>query len=464
MGPMWWSRGTSGGVCDVLYTEGKHPFRGERIARSTHGSGCVFPQPGGLPGVRVTSGRRWNMPMVLPGTRSAEVTPPVRGRAGDRRGTEGRSCESRRWDYDAISQGQSRSHPPEMVRVAERRCGCHDWWRRSPRQVVIRPTETIRARAVWIGRASDQGERQYRDFSDRSTWRGTGQVDAASVRRGYGHDLPRRDISCAGDRSCRSARASGTVPSTSRGGGGQRIGGLIHLTVTRSSRWSRFSAEGWIHHVHLGHRAAWTLRNQGRVTDIVSARRLSDHLDAAPRPENPLYEHYDRLLTIAKKYDVTSAWGWAEPVSRGCDGPGSDSWADDPGPAHEMGWTERTGHDEGPAMCLESDPGNILLQNSLLPCAFYVLVPGDRCRRRIRPCGLCIAEPWRWGGADFLCYVTPRASLSAGGRTWGRGDRHADRGPCCGYRQGHKGHWNGIGRCPWPERTWTIQNKLYKDN
>ena len=38
-------------------------------------------------------------------------------------------------------------------------------------------------------------------------------------------------------------------------------------------------------------------------------RRLSHRLDAPLRKKNPLYEHYDRLLDIAKEYDVTLSLG-----------------------------------------------------------------------------------------------------------------------------------------------------------
>ena len=52
------------------------------------------------------------------------------------------------------------------------------------------------------------------------------------------------------------------------------------------------------------------LRRQGRVTDIVSRggaflTTWMLHNDK----ENPLYENYDRLLSIAKKYDVTLSLG-----------------------------------------------------------------------------------------------------------------------------------------------------------
>jgi phosphomethylpyrimidine synthase len=52
------------------------------------------------------------------------------------------------------------------------------------------------------------------------------------------------------------------------------------------------------------------LRNQGRVLDIVSrgGSFLLEWMVYNER-ENPLYEHYDRLLDIAGKYDMTLSLG-----------------------------------------------------------------------------------------------------------------------------------------------------------
>jgi phosphomethylpyrimidine synthase len=174
--------------------------------------------------------------------------------------------------------------------------------------------------------------------------------------------------------------------------------------------------------VHCGvtRAAIEMLKRQGRVTDIVS--RGGSFLTAwmlHNDRENPLYENYDRLLEIAKKYDVTLSLG---------DGlrPGCLADATDRAQIHELmtlgdltkiAWE----HDvqvmiEGPGhVPLNQIKANILLEKQLCHHApFYVLGPlvtdiaagHDHVACAI---GGAIAGE---AGADFLCYVTPSEHLS----------------------------------------------------
>jgi phosphomethylpyrimidine synthase len=134
--------------------------------------------------------------------------------------------------------------------------------------------------------------------------------------------------------------------------------------------------------------------------------------------ENPLYEHYDRLLAIAHKYDMTLSLG--DGLRPGCLADASDS-----GQFEELkllGSLARRAREQG-VMAIIEGPGhvplrdieaNIVLQKQLCDGApFYVLgplptdiAPGyDHITAAI---GGAIAGA---AGADFLCYVTPSEHL-----------------------------------------------------
>jgi len=134
--------------------------------------------------------------------------------------------------------------------------------------------------------------------------------------------------------------------------------------------------------------------------------------------ENPLYEHFDRLLEIAKEYDVTLSLG---------DGlrPGSLADATDRpqveetitlGELTERAWAEGVQvMIEGPGhVPLDQVEANVLLQKRLCKGApFYVLGP---LVTDISPgydhiaCAIGGAVAGK-AGADFLCYVTPSEHL-----------------------------------------------------
>ncbi|MDI3534475.1 MAG: phosphomethylpyrimidine synthase [Thermosediminibacterales bacterium] len=161
------------------------------------------------------------------------------------------------------------------------------------------------------------------------------------------------------------------------------------------------------------------LKARGRVMDIVS--RGGSFMTAwilHNEKENPLYEQYDRLLEIAKKYDVTLSLG---------DGlrPGCLEDASDAPQIKELivlgGLVKRAREAgvqvmvEGPGhMPLDQIQANVKLEKNLCYNApFYVLgpivtdvAPGyDHITSAI---GGAIAA---WSGADFLCYVTPAEHL-----------------------------------------------------
>jgi phosphomethylpyrimidine synthase len=173
--------------------------------------------------------------------------------------------------------------------------------------------------------------------------------------------------------------------------------------------------------VHCGvtQLAIKSLREQQRVTDVVSrggAFMLGwmIHNDQ----ENPLYSQFDRLLDIARKYDVTLSLG---------DGlrPGSLSDATDRSQVQELitlaelvkrSWeagvqvmVEGPGH-----LPLDQIGMNMQLQKSLCRGApFYVLGPlvtdiGAGYDHITGAIGGAIAGAY---GADFLCYVTPAEHL-----------------------------------------------------
>ncbi len=162
------------------------------------------------------------------------------------------------------------------------------------------------------------------------------------------------------------------------------------------------------------------LKNQGRVTDIVSrgGAFLMGWMLHHER-ENPLYEQYDRLLELANRFDVTLSLG---------DGlrPGSIADATDRAQVEELlilGELVQRARAAGVQVMVEG-PGhlpldhiiaNVQLEKSLCQGApFYVLGPlvtdvaagYDHITAAI---GGAIAA---MAGADFLCYVTPSEHLS----------------------------------------------------
>ncbi|WP_298267806.1 phosphomethylpyrimidine synthase ThiC [Geobacter sp.] len=161
------------------------------------------------------------------------------------------------------------------------------------------------------------------------------------------------------------------------------------------------------------------MKNEGRLMDVVSrGGAFTVEWMAHNRRENPLFEHFDRLLEITKAYDMVLSLG---------DGfrPGCLADATDRAQIHELiilGELTQRAREAGVQVMIEG-PGhvplnqieaNILLQKRLCHGApFYVLgplvtdiAPGyDHITCAI---GGAIAAA---AGADFLCYVTPSEHL-----------------------------------------------------
>ncbi len=162
------------------------------------------------------------------------------------------------------------------------------------------------------------------------------------------------------------------------------------------------------------------LKQQGRVADIVSrgGAFLTGWILHNER-ENPLFEYYDRVLEIAREYDITLSLG---------DGmrPGSIADATDRAQIEELltiGELVQRAWDAGVQVMVEG-PGhvpldqietNILLQKSVCKGApFYVLGPlvTDIAAGYDHITGAIGGAIAAAVGADFLCYVTPSEHLA----------------------------------------------------
>ena len=162
------------------------------------------------------------------------------------------------------------------------------------------------------------------------------------------------------------------------------------------------------------------LKQQGRVADVVSrgGSFLIGWILYNER-ENPLYEHYDRLLELAKEYDVTLSLG---------DGmrPGSLSDATDRAQVEELliagQLVERAWQAgvqvmvEGPGhLPMDQIEANVKLQKTICKGApFYVLGPlvTDIAAGYDHITGAIGGAIAAAAGTDFLCYVTPAEHLS----------------------------------------------------
>ena len=198
---------------------------------------------------------------------------------------------------------------------------------------------------------------------------------------------------------------------------------IVHMTVEDIFKVIEKQAEDGIDFitVHCGvtRESVGRLKREGRIMDIVSrgGAFLVEWM-AYNNKENPLFEHFDRLLDIAMAYDLTLSLG---------DGlrPGCLADATDRGQVQELillgELTERAWAVdvqvmiEGPGhVPINQIEANVLLEKRLCHGApFYVLgplvtdlAPGyDHITSAI---GGAIAAS---AGADFLCYVTPSEHL-----------------------------------------------------
>ncbi len=239
------------------------------------------------------------------------------------------------------------------------------------------------------------------------------------------------DLSTGGDLSAirrailkESAIPLGTVPIYQAGIEAiERRGAIVKMTPDDLFHVIEEQAEEGVDFmtVHCGvtREAIERLKRQGRVTDIVSrggALLLGWILHN--EQENPLYEQYDRLLEIARKFDVTLSLG---------DGlrPGSLADATDRAQVEELltlGELVARAWDAGVQVMVEG-PGhvpldqitaNVQLEKSLCKGApFYVLGPlvTDIAAGYDHISGAIGGAIAAMAGADFLCYVTPSEHL-----------------------------------------------------
>jgi phosphomethylpyrimidine synthase len=168
-------------------------------------------------------------------------------------------------------------------------------------------------------------------------------------------------------------------------------------------------------HCGLTRKTIETLREDGRILDIVSrgGAFLVEWMIYNDR-ENPLYEYYDRLLELARKYDLSLILG--DGARPGCLSDATDRTQIDE--LLTLGELRDRAVNEGVQVIIEG-PGhvplnqvelNIKMQKEICKGApFYVLGPlvtdiamgYDHIAAAI---GGAIAGA---AGADFLCYVTP---------------------------------------------------------
>jgi phosphomethylpyrimidine synthase len=257
-----------------------------------------------------------------------------------------------------------------------------------------------------------------------------GEMEKLKVAIEHGSDTV-MDLSTGGDitairrailREC--SVPLGTVPIYQAGIEAiEKYGAIVNMTADDLFRVIEEHAQDGVDFVtvHCGvtRDAIDRLKRQGRVTDIVSrgGAFLLGWIIHNDR-ENPLYEHYDRLLEIAKKYDVTLSLG---------DGlrPGSLADATDRPQVAELltlGELVDRAREAGVQAMVEG-PGhvpidqiaaNVQIEKSLCKGApFYVLGPlvTDVAAGYEHICGAIGGAIAATAGADFLCYVTPAEHL-----------------------------------------------------
>ena len=204
----------------------------------------------------------------------------------------------------------------------------------------------------------------------------------------------------------------------------ERYGAIVKMTVDDLfdgvEEHARHGVDFITVHCGVTQSAIAKLKQQGRVTDVVSrgGAFLIGWMLHNQR-ENPLYEYYDRLLEIAREYDVTLSLG---------DGmrPGSLADATDRAQVEELlvigELVERARQAgvqtivEGPGhLPLDQIEANVRLEKAVCKGApFYVLGPlvTDIAAGYDHIAGAIGGAIAAAAGTDFLCYVTPAEHLS----------------------------------------------------
>lgn len=247
----------------------------------------------------------------------------------------------------------------------------------------------------------------------------------------YGADTV-MDLSTAGDISAirrailtASTVPVGTVPIYQAGIAAiERHGAIVNMTVDDIFAAIEQQAVDGVDFmtVHCGvtQTSITRLKRQGRVADVVSrgGAFLIGWMLHNDR-ENPLYEHYDRLLDLALEHDFVLSLG--DGLRPGCLADATDraqieelvtlgELVDRSRDAGVQAIVEGPGH-----LPLDQISANVQMEKSLCHGApFYVLGPlvtdiGAGYDHITGAIGGAIAAA---AGADFLCYVTPTEHLS----------------------------------------------------
>ncbi|MBA7653014.1 Phosphomethylpyrimidine synthase [subsurface metagenome] len=264
------------------------------------------------------------------------------------------------------------------------------------------------------------------DFGDVDT-----ELEKLRVAIDYGADAV-MDLSTGGDVSAirraiiaASSLPIGTVPIYQAGIEAiNKHGAIVRMTVDELfagiEEHIRDGVDFITVHCGVTQSAIARLKQQRRVTDVVSrggAFLIGWMLHK--ECENPLYEYYDRLLELAKEFDVTLSLG---------DGmrPGSLADATDRAQVDELltlGELVQRAQQAGVQVMVEG-PGhlpldqvetNVQLQKSICKGApFYVLGPlvTDIAAGYDYITGAIGGAIAAAAGTDFLCYVTPAEHLS----------------------------------------------------
>ncbi|MFN7171018.1 MAG: phosphomethylpyrimidine synthase ThiC, partial [Candidatus Omnitrophota bacterium] len=172
-------------------------------------------------------------------------------------------------------------------------------------------------------------------------------------------------------------------------------------------------------HCGLNRKTLEVFSRQKRVMDMVSrGGAILLNWMLAKNKENPLYEYFDKILEIAKEYEVTLSLGDSLR-------PGSVLDATDRAQIEELillGELTQRAHSkgvqviiEGPGhMALDQIETNVLAEKKICQGApFYVLGPlvTDIALGYDHIAGAIGAAYAAYCGADFLCYVTPAEHL-----------------------------------------------------
>jgi phosphomethylpyrimidine synthase len=264
------------------------------------------------------------------------------------------------------------------------------------------------------------------DFGDMDT-----ELEKLKVAADSGADTI-MDLSTGGDISairCAIIAAStlpiGTVPVYQAGIEAiARHGAIVKMTVDELfaaiEEHARDGVDFVTVHCGVTRSAVDKLRQQGRVADVVSRGGAfligwMLHNDC----ENPLYENYDRLLAIAKEFDVTLSLG--DGMRPGCLADATDQaqveellaigeLVDRARQAGVQAMVEGPGH-----LPLNHIEANVKLEKAICKGApFYVLGPlvTDIAAGYDHITGAIGGAIAAAAGADFLCYVTPAEHLS----------------------------------------------------